>query len=124
MEEPYTGLFLKYKTVHPLNILKLYVDTTCHNYQISNLIHSLARLLTLYDGIQLRYVPCSNKLGMPKNVREYVASKGVPQVDYENLEEAIMETDILYVTRIQRERFSSHEEYLAACENYVINEKR
>ena len=80
--------------------------------------------MTLYDGIQLRYVPCSKELGMPENVREYVASKGVPQANYDNLEEAIMETDILYVTRIQRERFSSHEEYLAACENYVVNEKR
>ena len=86
--------------------------------------YSLARLLTLYDGIQLRYVPCSKSLGMPENVRQYVAAKGVPQADYETLDEAIAETDILYVTRIQRERFSSHEEYLEACDNYVVNDKR
>ena len=61
---------------------------------------------------------------MPENVRQYVASKGIPQTDYDTLEEAIAETDILYVTRIQKERFSYHEEYLAACNNYVVNDKR
>ena len=86
--------------------------------------YSLARLLTLYDGIQLRYVPCSKSLGMPDNVKQYVASKGVPQADFDTLDEAIAETDVLYVTRIQRERFPSHEEYQAACENYVVNDKR
>ena len=80
--------------------------------------------MTLYDGIQLRYVPCSQSLGMPDNVRQYVASKGVPQADFDTLDEAIAETDVLYVIRIQRERFPSHEEYLAACENYVVNDKR
>ena len=78
----------------------------------------------MYDGIQLRYVPCAKGLGMPENVREYVASKGVYQTDYESLEEAIMETDILYVTRVQKERFSSDEDYRAACENYEVNDKR
>ena len=85
---------------------------------------SLARLLTLYDGIQLRYVPCAKGLGMPKEVRDYVASKGVSQADYRSVDEAIADTDILYVTRIQRERFSSEEEYRTACENYVVNDKR
>ena len=80
--------------------------------------------MTLYDGIQLRYVPCAKGLGMPETVREYVASKGVSQVDYKTLDQAIIDTDILYVTRIQRERFSSEDEYLTACENYVVNDKR
>ena len=61
---------------------------------------------------------------MPEDVRKYVASKGVSQTDYESLEEAIMDTDILYVTRVQRERFSSDDDYLAARENYVVNDKR
>ena len=80
--------------------------------------------MTLYDGIHLRYVPCAKGLGMPESVREYVASKGVHQTDYESLEDAIMETDILYVTRVQKERFSSEEDYRVACENYEVNDKR
>ena len=61
---------------------------------------------------------------MPEDVRKYVASKGVSQTDYESLEEAIIDTDILYVTRVQRERFSSDIAYLSARENYVVNDKR
>ena len=84
----------------------------------------MARLLTLYDGIQLRYVPCAKGLGMPKEVWDYVASKGVSQAEYRSVDEAIADTDVLYVTRIQRERFASDEEYRTACENYVVNDKR
>ena len=61
---------------------------------------------------------------MPEDFRKYVASKGVSQTDYDSLEEAIMDTDILYVTRVQRERFSSDDAYLSARENYVVNDKR
>merc|ERR1719411_412913 len=55
-------------------------------------VHSLARILTLYDGIHLRYVACASGFGMPEDVRKYVASKGVSQTDYDSLEEAIMDT--------------------------------
>ena len=72
----------------------------------------------------MRYVACASGFGMPEDVRKYVASKGVSQTDYESLEEAIMDTDILYVTRVQRERFSSDDEYLSARENYIVNDKR
>ncbi len=66
-------------------------------------VHSLARILTLYEGVQLRYV-YPEGLGMPPEVREYVASKGTEQADFASLEEAIPDTDVLYVTRIQKER--------------------
>jgi len=41
---------------------------------------------------------------MPKDVRDYVASVGIPQAEFPNLEAAIPDTDVLYVTRIQKER--------------------
>ena len=48
---------------------------------------------------------------MPDEIVRYVASKGVPQEKYQRLEDVLPETDILYMTRIQRERFASLEEY-------------
>lgn len=72
-------------------------------------VHSLARLLTLYN-VQLRYVsPASLK--MPRNITEFVASKGIHQEEFGSLEEVLPDTDVLYMTRIQRERFSTQEEY-------------
>ncbi|CAH1646105.1 unnamed protein product [Spodoptera littoralis] len=72
-------------------------------------VHSLARLLTLYQ-VQLQYVSPKG-LGMPKHITDYVASKGIPQRVYERLEDVLADTHVLYMTRIQRERFQSQEEY-------------
>ena len=69
-------------------------------------VHSLARLLTLFDGIKLNYV-APESLRMPQDVVDEVASAGVLQNMYEQLDEVLPETDVLYVTRIQRERFAA-----------------
>lgn len=48
---------------------------------------------------------------MPKEVMDYIGSKGIPQTNFSSLEDALPETDVLYMTRIQRERFSTQQEY-------------
>lgn len=60
--------------------------------------------------MELRYV-CPPGLDMPDQVTNYVANQGIPQEKFASLEEALPETDVLYMTRIQRERFASQEEY-------------
>nr|CAD7402534.1 unnamed protein product [Timema cristinae] len=81
-------------------------------------VHSLARLLTLYN-VQLRYVS-PPELGIPMDVIQFVASKGIPQERFQSLEAALPETDVLYVTRIQRERFNSQEEYDKVCGLFIV----
>jgi carbamoyl-phosphate synthase/aspartate carbamoyltransferase/dihydroorotase len=71
-------------------------------------VHSLARLLTLYD-VTLRYV-CPKGLEMPEEVTRFVSGKGVRQT-YMTLDKALPDTDVLYMTRLQKERFSSAREY-------------
>lgn len=72
-------------------------------------VHSLARLLTLYN-VQLNYVS-PDSLKMPRHIVEYVKSKGVSQAEFNTLETVLPHTDVLYMTRIQRERFETQEEY-------------
>lgn len=72
-------------------------------------VHSLARLLTLYN-ITLQYVNPPN-LGMPGAIVRYLATKGVVQKTFNSMEEALPTTDVLYMTRIQKERFATEEEY-------------
>lgn len=84
-------------------------------------VHSLAKLLTLYS-VQLRYISPPG-LGMPEHIVRYLNSKGVPQKVYNSIEEALPDTDVLYMTRIQKERFSTEEEYKKACGLYVITPK-
>ncbi|CAI8057001.1 CAD protein [Geodia barretti] len=80
-------------------------------------VHSLARLLTLYD-VTLRYV-CPKGLEMPEEVTRFVSGKGVRQT-YMTLDKALPDTDVLYMTRLQKERFSSAREYDKLRGSYVL----
>ncbi|KAJ7341427.1 hypothetical protein JRQ81_005509 [Phrynocephalus forsythii] len=81
-------------------------------------VHSLARLLTLYR-VSLRYVTPPS-LGMPPEIVHFVASKGIKQEEFESIEEALPDTDVLYMTRIQKERFASIQEYEACFGQFIL----
>uniref|UniRef100_A0A3B4TF12 Multifunctional protein CAD n=1 Tax=Seriola dumerili TaxID=41447 RepID=A0A3B4TF12_SERDU len=81
-------------------------------------VHSLAKLLTQYR-ITLRYVAPKN-LHMPTEIINYVASKGIKQEEFDSIEEALPETDVLYMTRIQKERFASEQEYKACFGQFIL----
>lgn len=66
-------------------------------------------MLTLYK-VHLCYVS-PPQLRMPNHVKEFVGSKGIRQDEYTDLKSVLPDTDVLYMTRIQRERFESQEQY-------------
>lgn len=84
-------------------------------------VHSLARLLSLYH-VKLRYVSPPS-LRMPGEVLAAVADKGTEQSEHGSLDEVLRETDVLYVTRVQRERFESAAEYDAVSGGFVVTPK-
>ncbi|XP_011631287.1 CAD protein-like, partial [Pogonomyrmex barbatus] len=81
-------------------------------------VHSLARMLTLYN-VELRYVSPPG-LGMPDHIVNFVAERHIPQERFTTLEEVLPDTDVLYMTRIQRERFATQEEYHKMCGHFII----
>ncbi len=81
-------------------------------------VHSLAKLLTLYD-VKLNYVS-PEILRMPDYLVEEVGAAGIEQNATEDLESVLGATDILYVTRIQKERFENVDEYDQVKDSYVI----
>uniref|UniRef100_A0A8C0LJD8 Carbamoyl-phosphate synthetase 2, aspartate transcarbamylase, and dihydroorotase n=1 Tax=Canis lupus dingo TaxID=286419 RepID=A0A8C0LJD8_CANLU len=81
-------------------------------------VHSLACLLTQYR-VSLRYV-APPSLRMPSNVRAFVAARGTKQEEFESIEEALPDTDVLYMTRIQKERFESSQEYEACFGQFIL----
>jgi aspartate carbamoyltransferase len=83
-------------------------------------VHSLARLLTRFNNIKINYVS-PDILRMPKDVMDEVAEKGVPQAEYTSLDKPLPETDVLYVTRVQRERFEDPSVYDKVKDAFVIN---
>lgn len=80
-------------------------------------VHSLARLLSLYN-VRLKYIS-PEILRMPAEIIEELP-RTMSQNEYSNLEDALPETDVLYVTRVQKERFASEEEYESVKGSYVI----
>jgi aspartate carbamoyltransferase len=82
-------------------------------------VHSLARLLTLFDGIKLNYV-APGSLRMPQDVVDEVAAAGVKQDMHEELAQVLADTDVLYVTRIQKERFATPGDYEKVKGVFVI----
>ncbi|XP_060662092.1 CAD protein [Drosophila nasuta] len=84
-------------------------------------VHSLARLLTLYN-VTLQYVAPPG-LGMPEAIMRYLDQRGVHQRTFDSIEQALPSTDVLYMTRIQRERFQTEEEYKRCCGHFIVTPK-
>jgi aspartate carbamoyltransferase catalytic subunit len=82
-------------------------------------VHSLARLLSLYK-VKLNYVS-PEILRMPREVMDEVGEKSIPQAEFNLLEKVLPETDVLYVTRVQKERFEDPAEYEKVKGAYVID---
>jgi aspartate carbamoyltransferase len=81
-------------------------------------VHSLSRLLSLY-GARFHYVS-PEILRMPPEIIAELEAKGVSQTEHRTLDKVLPETDVLYVTRVQRERFESEEVYNSVKGAYVV----
>lgn len=82
-------------------------------------VHSLARLLSLFD-VKLNYVS-PDILKMPQEVMDEVNEKGISQNEFSSLDAVLPETDVLYVTRVQKERFENADDYEKVKGAYVID---
>jgi aspartate carbamoyltransferase len=81
-------------------------------------VHSLSRLLTLY-GAKLNYVS-PDILRMPASIVEELGKFNVQQAEYNSLDPVLAETDVLYVTRVQKERFEDLSVYESVRGAFVI----
>jgi aspartate carbamoyltransferase catalytic subunit len=85
-------------------------------------IHSLLPLLCLYKDVNIDLIS-PWQLKLPLKHREYLMEKGVSFHEGEKLEGVIDEADVVYITRVQRERFALQEEYEAVKDVYVIDSR-
>ncbi|AEH24437.1 aspartate carbamoyltransferase [Pyrococcus yayanosii] len=81
--------------------------------------HSLAEALSFYD-VEL-YLISPELLRMPRHIVEELRERGVKVKETSDLEAVIGELDVLYVTRIQKERFPDEQEYLKVKGSYQVN---
>jgi len=72
-------------------------------------VHSLCKIVSLYDNIEIKLIS-PPELKLPKNYTDLLQAKNVSISETDNLEEGIKNVDIIYVTRVQEERFKNKED--------------
>ncbi|MFM8322054.1 MAG: aspartate carbamoyltransferase [Chloroflexota bacterium] len=82
-------------------------------------VHSLSRLMALYN-VKLHYVS-PEILRMPQEIIDELNAQGISQTVHDRLEDVLPETDVLYVTRVQKERFENPEDYDAVKNQFVVS---
>ena len=82
-------------------------------------VHSLVAFLSFYT-VRLNFVSPAS-LSMPESVTNAARRAGVPVRECSALDEVLADTDVLYVTRVQQERFASEEEWKMVKDSYVVD---
>ena len=96
----------------------------CGDLKFGRTVHSLINALSRYTGIRLVLIS-PDELKLPGYVKKDVLEKnGIPYVETSSLEEAMPQLDILYMTRVQRERFFNEEDYLRLKDSYILDPKK
>lgn len=95
----------------------------CGDLKNGRTVHSLIKALSCYKGNRFVLISTA-ELGLPVYIKDMLSAQSIPFKEVTNLEEAINELDVLYMTRIQRERFASEEEYLAQKGFYILDKQK
>ena len=96
----------------------------CGDLKFGRTVHSLIEAMSRYRGV--RFVLISpEELKLPSFVKtEYIKEKGIPYTQSTSLDKVIGELDILYMTRVQRERFFNEEDYLRLKDSYILTAEK
>ena len=92
----------------------------CGDLKFGRTVHSLITALSRYENIRIVLIS-PEELKLPSYVKKDVLVKrGIPYEQTTNLEEVMPRLDILYMTRVQRERFFNEEDYLRLKDSYIL----
>ena len=96
----------------------------CGDLKFGRTVHSLVAAMSRYSGIRFVFVS-PEELKLPRYVKEqYVKSKNIPYTQSTSLEEVMPDLDILYMTRVQKERFFNEEDYLRLKDSYILTPEK
>ena len=82
-------------------------------------VHSLIEAMARYTGVKFVLIS-PEELKLPSYVKSIIKEKNIPYVQTTDLEAAMPDLDILYMTRVQRERFFNEEDYLRLKDSYIL----
>ena len=95
----------------------------CGDLKFGRTVHSLIHALERYDNISFVFIS-PEELKIPDYIIEMLKEKNIPYKEVIRLEEVMPELDILYMTRVQRERFFNEEDYVRLKDFYILNKEK
>ena len=96
----------------------------CGDLKFGRTVHSLISALSRYEGIKVALIS-PQELKLPSYVKtEMLKKKGIEYIQTTDLESVMPQLDILYMTRVQRERFFNEEDYLRLKDSYILTPEK
>ena len=92
----------------------------CGDLKFGRTVHSLISAMSRYEGIRIVLIS-PDELKLPSYVKKDVLQKkGIPYVQTASMEDVMADLDVLYMTRVQKERFFNEEDYLRLKDTYIL----
>lgn len=96
----------------------------CGDLKFGRTVHSLITAMVRYPNIKFILIS-PDELKIPEYIKRDVLDKNnIEYIETDNIEEYMKDLDILYMTRIQKERFNSEEEYIRLKNSYILDEEK
>lgn len=95
----------------------------CGDLKFGRTVHSLIAALSRYENVNFVLIS-PKELVLPQYIKDILTAKGISFTETADLQEAMPELDILYMTRVQQERFFNEEEYLRLRDTYILTPEK
>ena len=95
----------------------------CGDLKFGRTVHSLIDALTRYDNVTFVFIS-PEELRVPDYIIEMLQEKNIPYEEVIRLEDVLPKLDLLYMTRVQRERFFNEEEYIRLKDFYILTKEK
>ena len=96
----------------------------CGDLKFGRTVNSLVRALSRYEGVNFIFIS-PEELKVPDYIKEDVLeANNIPYQEVERIEDVMPELDVLYMTRVQKERFFNEEDYVRLKDFYILNNQK
>ncbi len=95
----------------------------CGDLKFGRTVHSLIGAMSRYPGVSFVLIS-PQELRVPAYITQALRDKGIPFTEVETMEEVMLQLDVLYMTRVQRERFFNEADYIRLKDTYILDPEK
>ena len=95
----------------------------CGDLKFGRTVHSLIGAMSRYEGVEFVLIS-PPELRVPGYITQGLRDRGIPFCEVETMEEAMPRLDVLYMTRVQRERFFNEADYVRLKDTYILDPEK